>query len=93
MTAHATPGSGLPSGGQRGIRLSPQGRRRFGEFVANGLLAAAAGVASITVAPALSSDASSSPNLVATGIVLSALLVAGAAVVRYTTEERDHEER
>jgi hypothetical protein len=73
------------------MRLSARGRQRFGEFVANGLLGAAALVGSSILVPGALAAAEIPEGLLSGAIVAFALSVAGGLFVRYITEEREGE--
>jgi hypothetical protein len=72
-------------------RLSARGRQRFGEFVANGLLGAAALVGSSVLLPGFTGSSSvGEPVLVATAGAF-VVCIAAAVLIRYMTEEREGE--
>ena len=72
-------------------RLSPRGRQRLGEFVANSLMGAAALLGSTMIVPGVLREIAPPEELFLGGLTAFTACVAAALLIRYITEEHEGE--
>ncbi|MCC7268443.1 MAG: hypothetical protein IT546_14055 [Caulobacteraceae bacterium] len=88
MTSTEPPSPPRPPSHLREVRLSPRGRQKFGEWLANRLVVAAGGIAALILAPSIVGPQRPPDLLIYALLVVIAAFAAMAILVHYMTAER-----